>query len=543
MRTVRKSPFPASRRGSALFVVLVVLVLLTLATYTFTSTMIAERQASEMYGREVQSRLLAESGVEYAAALLENPDELTEQNYYHDPALFGNMTLISGNSQRNTGQFSLVSPMEQAEAAVAFRYGMTDESSKLNINEISKFGLDAELERELLMYIPNMDEFLADAILDWIDTDEEPREFGAENEVYEALDPPYSAENGACQSLDELLKVDGITYALLYGEDANRNGILDPNENDGEAQLPIDNADGILDLGFSAYLTVHSKESNLRADGSEKIDINQSLLTELYDQIIDAGLSEEVAQFIVAYRMNGASNIEILDGQTGATTGDDQTDSALQQIAQSIAKNAFSSNAEDSAVTRGGMDLSKGGSIEFLSLYDLVDAEVSATIDGAPATLESPWTTGNLTETFPDLYDTFATSSSGSIRGRININYCRSEVLMGLPNMTPEIATAISGAQLIGADGEPLPDEIARRSTTAWMLTDGLVSQTTIRLLDPFITAKGSVYRVQSIGHYGEGGPAVRLEAIIDATSAPARVISLRDLSGLGTAFPVINQQ
>ncbi|MCA9081853.1 MAG: hypothetical protein KDA58_14935, partial [Planctomycetaceae bacterium] len=72
------------RQGTALFVVLVVLVMLTLAAYTFSGTMLDERKASEMSTRDIQSRLLAESGIEYVAAMLENPDELTLLNTYHD---------------------------------------------------------------------------------------------------------------------------------------------------------------------------------------------------------------------------------------------------------------------------------------------------------------------------------------------------------------------------------------------------------------------------------------------------------------------------
>jgi hypothetical protein len=152
----------------------------------------------------------------------------------------------------------------------------------------------------------------------------------------------------------------------------------------------------------------------------------------------------------------------------------------------------------------------------------------------------SPWTSDGAN--LDQLFDRFTLSSSATIKGRININYARPEILAGIPEMTPELATAIAGSSLIGADGQPLADQIARRYTTAWLLVDGIADQTTMRLLEPYICARGSVYRVQSIGHYANGGPATRLEAIIDSTSLPAKVLSLRDLSGLGTAYPVSEQ-
>ena len=55
--------------------------------------------------------------------------------------------------------------------------------------------------------------------------------------------------------------------------------------------------------------------------------------------------------------------------------------------------------------------------------------------------------------------------------------------------------------------------------------------------IDRFITTRGDVYRVQSVGHYFEGGPIVRLEAIIDAAQYPPRIVSLRDLSHLGRGY------
>ena len=142
-----------------------------------------------------------------------------------------------------------------------------------------------ESTRERLMFLPYMTEEIADAILDWLDKDIEPREYGAEDETYMSLDTPYAAKNGKIESLDELLLVAGMTPELLYGEDTNRNGLLDPNENDGDKTLPIDNADGVLDLGWSAYFTVYSKEKNLRSDGSERINVNNNALDELFDTL------------------------------------------------------------------------------------------------------------------------------------------------------------------------------------------------------------------------------------------------------------------
>ena len=42
------------------------------------------------------------------------------------------------------------------------------------------------------------------------------------------LDPPYRAKNKPLDTVEELLMVKGFDGRILYGEDYNRNGYLDP---------------------------------------------------------------------------------------------------------------------------------------------------------------------------------------------------------------------------------------------------------------------------------------------------------------------------
>src|SRR5207247_2554528 len=86
---------------------------------------------------------------------------------------------------------------------------------------------------DMLVKLPNMTPDIAAAIVDWVDADTQPRQGGAENEYYSGLTPPYRTRNGPLDSIDELLLVRGVTPQLLYGSDLNRNGILDPEEDDG----------------------------------------------------------------------------------------------------------------------------------------------------------------------------------------------------------------------------------------------------------------------------------------------------------------------
>lgn len=532
-------PGPARRRdGSALIIVLVLIVLLSLAAYTFSETMIVENEAAEFASRQAQARAYAESGVEYAAAILGSlPEEGTILNLYHDPAVYAAQLVQDAGTPRTRGRFTFVAPVETDDTARRVRSGFMDESAKLNVNTVLSFDLEDDEVHAMFLNIPGMTDEVVDAILDWIDDDDERRQYGAESDVYETLEPPYTARNGPIDTLDELLLVSGVTPQLLYGEDANRNGLLDPNENDGEASLPLDNADGILDCGWAAYLTVYSRESNLRVDGTEKIDVNNSVLVDLYDQLNEE-FGDEVAQFITAYRLYGATNVEPLDEESGSlnTTGDQSTDEALQDAAQGVAR---AIGGGEGTITRGGLDLTQSPSTEIESLYELIDAEVEAEIDGQETTLTSPWTSdsGSLVESLPLIFGTLTTTPSQFIEGRININQARREVLLGIPGMEADLANGIVSSQLIAEDGTPMTDMLEMRQTAGWLLIEGLADVTMMRRLDKFITAAGDVYRVQVLGHFDQGGPVVRVEAVIDRGEFPPKILSRRDLTQLGPGY------
>jgi DNA uptake protein ComE-like DNA-binding protein len=86
----------------------------------------------------------------------------------------------------------------------------------------------------------------------------------------------------------------GAYLDVLYGEDANLNGILDPNENDGDISPPSDNRDGQLDSGILEYLTVYSREPNIRSDGSNRVNVaslNGASRAQLQTLLQEAGIA------------------------------------------------------------------------------------------------------------------------------------------------------------------------------------------------------------------------------------------------------------
>jgi len=226
---------------------------------------------------QVRCRWACRAGTESAIAVLN--DDLRDSDCLQD--------LWSDNDDYNDIQLE----------RCAYSVRVVDEASKLNVNTATK---------EQLMALPYMEENIADAILDWRDTDEEVRVEGAEAGYYENLPFPYTIRNGPFKTIRELLRVKGVTPDLLYGEDANLNGQLDFNEMDGALSPPMDNGDDYLDQGWIAYLTCYSYERNVDAEGNNRININQADERQLET---DLGITAGQARWIVQNRGQGYRSI------------------------------------------------------------------------------------------------------------------------------------------------------------------------------------------------------------------------------------------
>jgi DNA uptake protein ComE-like DNA-binding protein len=175
-------------------------------------------------------------------------------------------------------------------------FGVVDEASKLNLNTATV---------EMLEMLPRMTPELAAAIIDWRDSDSTPGDGGgAEDDVYARLQPPRTCKNGPFESVEELRLVYGMDQTILFGEDFNQNGILDLNENDGNASPPEDNMDGRLDPGLVEYLTVYSKQTDLMMDGTPRINIHSNL-TELQQMFSTNSL--DANQILSHFRGTGGS--------------------------------------------------------------------------------------------------------------------------------------------------------------------------------------------------------------------------------------------
>jgi type II secretory pathway component PulK len=139
-------------------------------------------------------------------------------------------------------------------------FGLVDEASKLNLNMAATQPIAAS---NALIWLPGMTVDLTQAILDWVNTNAT----GPTVTYYAMQQPSYQCKCEPFETVDELRLLYGADMDTLVGEDANRNGILDPNETDA-------NQNGMLDPGILEYVTVYSREANTNSDGSAKVNIS-----------------------------------------------------------------------------------------------------------------------------------------------------------------------------------------------------------------------------------------------------------------------------
>jgi hypothetical protein len=263
--------------------------------------------------------------------------------------------------------------------------------------------------------------------------------------------------------------------------------------------------------------------------------------------------SNATAQFIIGYRLNGPSGqatTSTTNPQPTTTTATSTATSTppLSRIDQEVADGLIAlylptggnPPAANTVVTDDKMiDVSKGGGNSIESLWQLFGTvTVRVNLQGSNQTLPSPWKDlSTISTTYPDLFDKLTVTREEYLEGRININLARREVLLTIPTMTEQIADAIVAAQQLDANGQPSIQTLQEHQTTTWLNTDNLVDLPGMQNIDPFITARGDVYHVQSLGFFDGGGPVSRLEAIIDGTKFPPRITAQRDLNELGRGY------
>ena len=554
-----------SRRGTVIAVVLVVVVILSLSALTLAKLMQAEQRGAKYNMRQTQVRYLAESGIDAIRVLLMyNEEDLLDLGGLYDNAdeLCGVLVTDSEN-MREVGRFSVISPwLDETGMPTDVRYGLADESAKIDLRLIWTFEQEKPgVGREVLLKLPGMDESIVDCILDWLDEDDDPRDYGAEADYYESLDVPYRPRNGMIESLDELLLIEGVTPTLLYGADWNRTGLVDlaePDPRDFELETDYENSEGFLDCGLYALLTIRSAEDPNDENGSEKVNVNNDNLEELQEQLTSKLNNEEWGNYIIAYRLFGETSLylseesESVDSQSSGTRGGNDSESNDNETTGNANTNGPSGGTPDSQgeqqptgesgeESERSFDLTQTPRAKIFSVLDLVGGSLQVQYSGESTTetLESPFTELSLTELFlagemPTLLTAIRYNDGGC--SRINLNEASRAVLMAIPGITDEAIDEII-ANRIPDPVELAEAEIDEMQTELWPFLLGYVDLDTMKLIAPYATVKGCVSSAQIVGRFDANSPASRLHVWFDISEKPAKIVHIQDLSNLGPGY------
>ena len=529
-RKPRRRPRAPRRDGALLLIVLVTVVVLSLCAYTFTTLMQTEEEATRLMTLRMQTKYLADSGLDYTRMYLANSDATIRERgglWDNEEGFSGIPVAADVNGGGRIGYFSIVNYNIDSDGfAAGSRFGLIDESSKINLNTlVFSDAIQEGSAREILMQLPEMTEEIADSILDWIDSDDEARENGVESDFYQGLSPGYAAKNGPMDSLDEILLVRGVTPQLLFGLDTNRNGILDPEE---AASNDISANDSDLYLGWSTYLTLYSKESNLTAEGLPRINVNADDIEQLYDDL-KSTFNDEWANMVILYRCapgDRISSVNLTDVANNVQTLDGARVELDFGVLESQRKFETILDLVNLSINVGQTD---DGEFEGVTTPDDVLSD----------TVNSPITSLNMLATVPLMMESLTTFEGTTIPGRINIMQATRRVLLAIPGLDEETVDLIIERRGTDFELDDPEGADANRRYETWLMVEGLLDLDRMKELMTYVCAGGAVYRAEIVGYFPSGIGTSRSEAVIDTTVPVPRVLFWRDKSHLPTGYSI----
>jgi type II secretory pathway component PulK len=506
-----------------LIAVLMVIVVLSLTAYRFADAMTSESQVAYRAAEAAQARAFAVSGVHYAMAALADPDTMSGTlgyNPYDNQGFFADVPTGPDDGNRGGGRFALVALADSTDGSGQSdpRYGVTDEGGKINLNAMMRIDPSGETLRGMLMLLPNMTADVADSIVDWLDSDDDARDNGAESSYYSGLSPPYQAKNGPLNSLDELLLVKGMTADLLYGTDRNRNGVQDPGET----------TTGTYTRGWADYLTVYGRELNVDSTGQPRVYINGNDLKTLNQQLVDP-LGQMMADYVVAYRMYSRSSTT-----TSAPSG--SVKGGANELRAAVDKSLGSSASSQRTIPNTILSL-RGTRVTLPAAARDPDAPRNAPAPPT-VTVDCPLNDdATFKSVLATLLDRTTAKSSYELNPRINVSTASQTLMACLPGLTADDVSAAVSARANLTPGSP------EYTTGAWLVTQAGMKPELFTQLAAYVTGATMTYRVQSIGYFARGGPVGRVEAVIDTNNGQPRIVYFRDLTDLGAGFTPPRQQ
>jgi DNA uptake protein ComE-like DNA-binding protein len=247
--------------------------LISIALY-FANSMSLEMRASDNRTSGLASDQIIEGAARYVNSMLLI---YATNGAVPDISQYGAEAIPMGSAKvpEANGRFWLIGRDPNGSATSSEPYfGLVDEASKLDLNAP---WLTSDI---ISSNLPRMTFDLADAIIDWRDTNGTGTSLN-----YSQLG--YLAKHAAFETVGELRLVYGATRDILVGEDINQNGVLDANEN----------KSGLADPGLFDCFTVYSRQPNSHSDGTALTNVNdQAGLRSLLELRLGASRAQTIMQ-------------------------------------------------------------------------------------------------------------------------------------------------------------------------------------------------------------------------------------------------------
>jgi DNA uptake protein ComE-like DNA-binding protein len=455
----------ASRsRGSVLIIVLWICLGLVALTLYFANSMSSELRAADNRVTEIAARQAIAGGTRYAAYVLTQyatggavPNI---QDYKAEALAVGDASFwFIGRNNDDQPQQLLNEPY----------FALVDESSKLNLNTVTSAMLQT-------LPLPGMTPEFADAIVAWR-TATGQNSADADN-LYAQLDPPRHNKGAPYETVDELRLINGAMLDIILGEDTNRNGVLDPNEDDGDLSAPHDDQNGVLLAGLLEYVTVYSSQPATAPAGGRRINVTTLNTLQAIQQLGTRLTQRGITQQRVTQILLRIAATQIRNQNQGGNRNPTPTPAPNP--------NAYTSVADFMLATQMTADE-----------WVLVHADLTA-----------------------------ATATTGIVQGLVNVNTASAAVLGAIPGIGPDNAATLIAYR------QSHPDEM---TSFAWLTQ--VLPAASVRQAGRYITDQSYQFSadIAAVGNNGRGY--CREKVVFDTSSGTPRIVFRQDLTAYGWAL------
>lgn len=187
-----------SQKGIALIYVLLIFAMITLISSQMVTSLWLHTEKNTRYLERIQARHHAMAAEQYVAMLLEKDaeeDKKKKRQVDHGKERW-NVETVGYGIDQGVVELQII-----------------DENGRFNLNWLLADALDGKRyvkQFETILQNLGIDSQLTYAIKDWIDSDQEPSETGAEDNAYLVIAPPRRTADHPLVSLSELRLIQGI---------------------------------------------------------------------------------------------------------------------------------------------------------------------------------------------------------------------------------------------------------------------------------------------------------------------------------------------